>query len=129
MSGFINKVILVGILAKEPEIKTIQTGDNIATLILLVNDSWVNKQTSQQINKTEYYKIVVFSKNLIKKIETELKKGDYLYIEGQLRVRKWYDDEKNSRYSAEILLFSHNGTLILLNNTDQQENISTFLQA
>lgn len=118
MSGFINKVVLLGILAKDPEIKMIQSGDNIATLILMVNDSWENRRTAQQINKVEYFKVVVFSKNLIKQIETVIKKGDQLYIEGQLRVRKWYDEQKNNHYSVEIVLFSHNGILVLLNNNN-----------
>lgn len=78
MSGFINKVVLIGILAKDPEIKLIQSGDNIATLVLMVNDSWENRRTAQQINKIEYFKVVVFSKNLIKQIETVIKKGDQL---------------------------------------------------
>ena len=118
MSGFINKVVLLGILAKDPEIKMIQSGDNIATLILMVNDSWENRRTAQQINKVEYFKVVVFSKSLIKQIETVIKKGDQLYIEGQLRVRKWYDEQKNNHYSVEIVLFSHNGILVLLNNNN-----------
>lgn len=121
MSGFINKVVLIGILAKDPEIKMIQSGDNIATLVLMVNDSWENRRTAQQINKVEYFKVVVFSKNLIKQIETVIKKGDQLYIEGQLRVRKWYDEQKNNHYSAEIVLFSHNGILVLLNNNIKEE--------
>ncbi len=123
MSGFINKVVLIGILAKDPEIKLIQSGDNIATLVLMVNDSWENRRTAQQINKVEYFKVVVFSKNLIKQIETVIKKGDQLYIEGQLRVRKWYDEQKNNHYSAEIVLFSHNGILVLLNDNNIKEEL------
>ncbi|MCT6843056.1 MAG: single-stranded DNA-binding protein [Commensalibacter sp.] len=123
MSGFINKVVLIGILAKDPEIKMIQSGDNIATLVLMVNDSWENRRTAQQINKVEYFKVVVFSKNLIKQIETVIKKGDQLYIEGQLRVRKWYDEQKNNHYSAEIVLFSHNGILVLLNGNNIKEEL------
>lgn len=123
MSGFINKVVLIGILAKDPEIKWIQSADNIATLVLMVNDSWENRRTAQQINKIEYFKVVVFSKNLIKQIETVIKKGDQLYIEGQLRVRKWYDEQKNNHYSAEIVLFSHNGILVLLNDNNIKEEL------
>lgn len=123
MSGFINKVVLIGILAKDPEIKMIQSGDNIATLVLIVNDSWENRRTAQQINKVEYFKVVVFSKNLIKQIETVIKKGDQLYIEGQLRVRKWYDEQKNNHYSAEIVLFSHNGILVLLNDNNIKKEL------
>ncbi|MUG77281.1 single-stranded DNA-binding protein [Commensalibacter melissae] len=123
MSGFINKVVLIGILAKDPEIKMIQSGDNIATLVLMVNDSWENRRTAQQINKVEYFKVVVFSKNLIKQIETVIKKGNQLYIEGQLRVRKWYDEQKNNHYSAEIVLFSHNGILVLLNDNNIKEEL------
>ncbi|MBH9970520.1 MULTISPECIES: single-stranded DNA-binding protein [unclassified Commensalibacter] len=123
MSGFINKVVLIGILAKDPEIKLIQSGDNIATLVLMVNDSWENRRTAQQINKIEYFKVVVFSKNLIKQIETVIKKGDQLYIEGQLKVRKWYDEQKNNHYSAEIVLFSHNGILVLLNDNNIKEEL------
>ena len=123
MSGFINKVVLIGILAKDPEIKMIQSGDNIATLVLMVNDSWENRRTAQQINKVEYFKVVVFSKSLIKQIETVIKKGDQLYIEGQLRVRKWYDEQKNNHYSVEIVLFSHNGILVLLNDNNIKEEL------
>lgn len=116
MLGTINKVILIGSLVKDPEIKVLQSGDVIATLLLMICDSWENKRNQNYVQKTEYFKIVVFSKFLIKFAEERLKKDDYIYLEGQLRIRKWQDNEENNRYSTEIVLFSHNGVLVLLND-------------
>lgn len=116
MIGTINKVILVGSLVKDPEIRLLQSGDNIATLIVMTYDSWENKRNQQFIQKTEYFKVVVFSRYLITYIENTLKKDDHIYLEGQLRIRKWQDNHANEHYGAEIVLFTHNGVLVLLND-------------
>ncbi len=122
MNGFVNKVILVGTLTKDPEIKQTQSGDNLAILFLMVNDSWENRRTQKKTVKTDYFKIVIFSNNLIQLAMNELKIGNQLYVEGLLRVRKWQDEQKNNCYSTEIVLFSHNGVLILLNNNNNNNN-------
>lgn len=116
MIGTINKVILVGTLVKDPEFRTIQSGDTVATLTLMTYDSWENKRNQQIVQKTEYFKVVVFSKNLVSYVENHLKKDDHLYLEGQLRIRKWQDNMDHQHHSAEIVLFSHNGVLVSLNN-------------
>lgn len=115
MVGTINKVILVGILVKDPEVRMLQSGDKTVNLLLMTHEAWENRATNQTTEKTEYYKVVVFSKKLIAQIEKEVSKGDQLYIEGQLRVRKWQDKQGFDHYRAEIVLFSHNGVLFVLN--------------
>ncbi len=114
MAGSVNKVILIGNLGADPEIRRTQDGRPIANLRLATTESWRDKSTGEKREKTEWHRVVVFSEPLCKVIEQYVKKGAKLYIEGQLQTRKWQDQQGQDRYSTEVVLQGFNGTLTML---------------
>ena len=112
--GSVNKVILVGNVGKDPEIRHTQDGKAIANFSLATTESWRDKSTGERKDKTEWHRIVCFNEGLNKVIEQYVKKGSQLYIEGQLQTRKWTDKDGVEKYSTEIVLQAFNGTLTLL---------------
>ena len=103
MAGSVNKVILVGNLGKDPEIRRTQDGRPIANLSIATSDTWRDKNTGERKEKTEWHRVVIFSEPLCKVVEQYLKKGATVYIEGQLETRKWQDKEGQERYTTEIV--------------------------
>lgn len=114
MAGSVNKVILVGNVGKDPEIRRTQDGRPIANLSLATSETWRDKNTGERKEKTEWHRVVVFSEPLCKVIEQYVKKGAKLYIEGQLQTRKWTDQSGVEKYSTEVVLQGFNGTLTML---------------
>src|SRR6478735_9420668 len=114
MAGSVNKVILVGNLGADPEIRRTQDGKPIANLRIATSESWRDKATGERKEKTEWHRVVVFSEPLCKVIEQYVKKGAKLYIEGQLQTRKWQDQSGADKYSTEVVLQGFNGTLTML---------------
>ena len=114
MAGSVNKVILVGNVGKDPEIRHTQDGKAIANFSLATTESWRDKSTGERKDKTEWHRIVSFNEGLNKVIEQYVKKGSQVYIEGQLQTRKWTDKDGVEKYSTEIVLQAFNGTLTLL---------------
>jgi single-strand DNA-binding protein len=114
MSGSVNKVILLGNLGADPEIRATQSGSKIANLRIATTESWRDKNTGEKKEKTEWHRVVVFSDGLVKVIEQYVKKGDKLYLEGQLQTRKWQDQEGKDRYSTEVVLQNFSSTLVML---------------
>ena len=114
MAGSVNKVILVGNLGADPEIRRTQDGRPIANLRIATSESWRDKSSGEKREKTEWHRVVVFNENLCKVIEQYVKKGAKLYIEGQLQTRKWQDQQGQDRYSTEVVLQGFNGTLTML---------------
>lgn len=114
MARSVNKVILVGSLGRDPEIKSTQNGVKIANFSLATSESWKDKATGERKEKTEWHKIVVFNENLVNVVENYLKKGALVYVEGQLQTRKWQDKDGADRYSTEIVLQAFNGTITML---------------
>lgn len=114
MAGSVNKVILIGNLGKDPEIRRTQDGRPIANLRLATTESWRDKNSGEKREKTEWHSVVIFNENLCKVVEQYVKKGAKLYIEGQLQTRKWQDKEGQERYSTEVVLQGFNGTLTML---------------
>jgi single-strand DNA-binding protein len=114
MSGSINKVILVGNLGADPEIRRTQDGRPIANLRIATSESWRDRNTGERREKTEWHRVVVFNEGLCKVIEQYLKKGAKLYIEGALQTRKWTDQSGQERYSTEVVLQGFNSTLTML---------------
>jgi len=114
MAGSVNKVILVGNVGKNPEIRRTQDGRPIANLSLATSETWRDKQTGERKEKTEWHRVVVFSEPLCKVIEQYVKKGAKLYIEGALQTRKWTDQSGAEKYSTEVVLQGFNGTLTML---------------
>ncbi len=114
MAGSVNKVILVGNLGKDPEIRRTQDGRPIANLSVATSESWRDKATGERKEKTEWHRVVIFSEGLCKIAEQYLKKGSKVYLEGQLQTRKWQDKDGNDKYSTEVVLQNFNSTLTML---------------
>ena len=114
MAGSVNKVILVGNVGKDPEIRRTQDGRPIANLRIATSESWRDKNSGEKKEKTEWHSVVIFNENLCKVVEQYVKKGAKLYIEGQLQTRKWQDQSGQDRYSTEVVLQGFNGSLTML---------------
>src|SRR5713226_9682914 len=114
MAGSVNKVILVGNLGKDPEIRRTQDGRPIANLRIATSESWRDKTTGERKEKTEWHSVVVFNEGLCRVVEQYLKKGAKVYIEGQLQTRKWQGQDGQDRYSTEVVLQGFNSTLTML---------------
>ena len=114
MAGSVNKVILVGNLGADPEIRRTQDGRPIANLSVATSESWRDRNTGERREKTEWHRVVVFNEGLCKVIEQYVKKGSKVYLEGQLQTRKWQDNEGKDRYSTEVVLQGFNSTLTML---------------
>ena len=122
MAGSVNKVILVGNLGADPEIKRTQDGRPIANLSVATSDSWRDKATGERKEKTEWHRVVIFSEGLCKIAEQYLKKGAKVYLEGQLQTRKWQDKDGKDRYSTEVVLQNFNSTLTMLDSQRHEPN-------
>jgi len=114
MAGSVNKVILVGNLGQDPEIRRTQDGRPIATFSVATSENWRDKSTGERREKTEWHRVVVFNEGLCRVIEQYLKKGSKVYLEGQLQTRKWQDKEGRDRYSTEVVLQGFNSSLTML---------------
>lgn len=114
MAGSVNKVILLGNLGKDPEIKTFQNGGKIANFSIATSESWKDRQTGEKKERTEWHNITVQGDGLVGVVDRFLKKGSKVYIEGQLRTRKWQDRSGNDRYTTEVLIAGMGGTLTML---------------
>ena len=116
MAGSVNKVILIGNLGQDPEIRRTQDGRPIANFSVATTDSWRDKNTGERRERTEWHRVVCFIEGLCKIIEQYVKKGSKVYIEGQLQTRKWQDQSGNDRYTTEVVLQGFNGTLTMLDS-------------
>lgn len=114
MSGSVNKVIIVGNLGRDPEIRTTPGGDKIANLSVATSESWKDKSSGERKEKSEWHRVVVFNDNLTKVCENYLKKGSTVYLEGKLQTRKWTDQQGVEKFSTEIVLDRFNGVLTML---------------
>ena len=114
MAGSVNKVILVGNLGKDPEVRRMQNGNPVVNLTVATSDTWRDKATGERKEKTEWHRVVIFSEGLAKVAEQYLKKGAKVYIEGALQTRKWTDPQGVEKYSTEIVLQGFNSTLTML---------------
>jgi single-strand DNA-binding protein len=116
MAGSVNKVILIGNLGKDPEIRRTQDGRPIANLSVATSESWRDKATGERKEKTEWHRVVIFNEGLCKIVEQYLKKGAKVYLEGSLQTRKWQDKEGKDRYSTEVVLQGFNSQLTMLDS-------------
>jgi single-strand DNA-binding protein len=114
MAGSVNKVILVGNLGKDPEIRRTSDGRPIANLRIATSESWKDKSSGERKEKTEWHSVVIFNENLCRVAEQYLRKGSKVYIEGQLQTRKWQGQDGQDRYSTEVVLQGFNGQLTML---------------
>jgi single-strand DNA-binding protein len=114
MAGSVNKVILIGNLGRDPEIRTTQDGTKVANLSLATSENWRDKTSGERREKTEWHRVVVFNDRLVDVIERYLKKGATIYIEGALQTRKWTDQSGTEKYTTEIVLQKYRGELTML---------------
>jgi single-strand DNA-binding protein len=116
MAGSVNKVILVGNLGRDPEMRRLNSGDPVANLRIATSESWRDKSSGERKEKTEWHNVVIFNENLCKVAENYLKKGSKVYIEGSLQTRKWQDQQGNDKYTTEIVLQKFRGELQMLDS-------------
>ena len=116
MAGSVNKVILVGNLGKDPEVRRLNSGDQVVNFTLATSENWRDKTSGERKEKTEWHNVVIFNENLGKVVEQYCKKGSKVYVEGQLQTRKWQDKDGNDRYTTEIVLQRFRGELTLLDS-------------
>ena len=116
MAGSINKVILVGNLGADPEIRQTKDGRPIANLSVATGESWKDKNTGERKEKTEWHRVVIFNEGLAKIAEQYLRKGSKVYLEGQLQTRKWQDQNGQDKYTTEVVLQGYNGNLTMLDS-------------
>ena len=124
MAGSLNKVLLIGRLGADPEIKQMVNGKSIARLSLATSQSWKDKNSGEKKEKTEWHRIVVFNEGLVNVVQQYLKKGAQIYVEGQLTTRKWKEEQSGQdKYSTEIVIQGYNSSLTMLGGNNQANNI------
>ena len=114
MAGSINKVILVGNLGRDPEVRSLQDGGKIVNLSIATSERWKDRNSGEQREKTEWHRVVIFNENLARVAEQYLSKGSTVYIEGQLQTRKWTDQQGVEKYTTEVVLQRYRGELTML---------------
>ena len=114
MAGSVNKVILVGNLGRDPEVRRMTSGDPVVNLSVATSESWRDKASGERKEKTEWHRVVIFNENLAKVAEQFLRKGSKVYLEGQLATRKWTDKDGAEKYTTEIVLNRFRGELVML---------------
>ena len=126
MAGSVNKVILLGNLGQDPDIRTMQNGKKVCTFSIATSNSWKDKDTGEKKAKTEWHRVVVFNEGLVGVVENYIKKGTKLYIEGSLQTRKWTDDSGTEKYTTEVVIQGYGGRIDIVsakgNNQEQSEN-------
>jgi single-strand DNA-binding protein len=126
MAGSLNKVLLIGRLGADPEVKQMVNGKNVARLSLATSQSWKDKSTGEKKEKTEWHRIVVFNEGLVNVVQQYLKKGAQIYVEGQLSTRKWKDEQSGQdKYSTEVIIQGYNSSLTMLGGGGGIKNDNT----
>ncbi len=125
MAGSLNKVLLIGRLGADPEIKQMVNGKNVARISVATSQTWKDKSTGEKKETTEWHRVVVFNEGLVNVVQQYLKKGSQVYIEGQLTTRKWKDEQTGTdKYSTEIVIQGYNSSLTMLGGSSQNNQIS-----
>ncbi|WP_339767053.1 single-stranded DNA-binding protein [uncultured Pseudosulfitobacter sp.] len=114
MAGSVNKVILIGNLGRDPEVRSFQNGGKVCNLRIATSETWKDRNTGERKERTEWHSVAIFQEGLVRIAEQYLKKGSKVYIEGQLQTRKWQDQSGQDRYSTEVVLQGYGGTLTML---------------
>jgi single-strand DNA-binding protein len=125
MAGSINRVVLVGFLGRDPEIKTTNNGNKIANLTVATSESWKDKQSGEKQEKTEWHRVVIFNQNLADIAEKYLHKGSKVYVEGSLQTRKWTDKDGKEQRTTEIVLTAYKGEITLLDGKKQDDSYAS----
>ncbi len=136
MSGSLNKVLLIGNLGNDPEVRNTQDGRSLCTFSIATSESWKDKNSGEKRDKTEWHRVVIFNEGLVRIAEQYLKKGSKVYLEGQLQTRKWQDKDGVEKYTTEVVLQNYNGNLTMLggrsdnavsdfSSNDPQDNVAS----
>jgi single-strand DNA-binding protein len=118
MAGSVNKVILVGNVGRDPEIRTMQNGGKVAQFSVATSETWRDKNSGERQERTEWHRVVIFNERLIEVVERFVKKGGKLYVEGELQTRKWTDNQGQERYTTEVVLQRFRGELTMLSGRE-----------
>jgi single-strand DNA-binding protein len=118
MAGSVNKVILIGNLGRDPEVRTFSNGNKVCNLRIATSENWKDRNTGERRERTEWHSVAIFSEGLVRVAEQYLRKGSKVYIEGQLQTRKWQDQNGQDRYSTEVVLQGFGSTLTMLDGRD-----------
>jgi len=124
MAGSVNKVILVGNLGADPEIRSLNSGDRVANLRVATSETWRDRGSGERKEKTEWHRVVVFNENIVKVCEQYLRKGAKIYLEGSIQTRKWTDQSGAEKYSTEIVLQKFRGELTMLDGRGDSDGAS-----
>ena len=124
MAGSVNKVILLGNVGQDPDIRTMQNGKKVCNLSIATSDTWKDKESGEKKEKTEWHRVVVFNEGLVGIVEQYIKKGAKLYIEGSLQTRKWTDDAGNEKYTTEVVLQNYNGRIDMIGGKNTNQDTS-----
>jgi len=119
MAGSVNKVILIGNLGRDPEVRSFQNGGKVCNLRIATSETWKDRNTGERREKTEWHSVAIFSEGLVRVAEQYLRKGSKVYIEGQLQTRKWQDQSGADRYSTEVVLQGFGSTLVMLDGRSE----------
>jgi len=119
MAGSVNKVILIGNLGRDPEVRSFNNGNKVCSLRIATSETWKDKNSGERKERTEWHSVSIFNDGLVRIAEQYLKKGSKVYIEGQLETRKWQDQSGSDRYSTEVVLRAYGGTLTMLDAPNQ----------
>jgi len=128
MSGSLNKVMLIGRLGQDPEVRNTQDGRSLCTFSIATSESWNDKNTGEKREKTEWHRVVVFNEGLVNIIQQYVKKGSNVFIEGQLQTRKWEDKDGIEKYTTEVVLQGFNSTFKMLDNRNSGSADNNFSQ-
>lgn len=118
MAGSVNKVILIGNLGRDPEVRSFQNGGKVCNLRIATSETWKDRNTGERRERTEWHSVAIFTEGLVRVAEQYLRKGSKVYVEGQLQTRKWQDQSGQDRYSTEVVLQGFGGTLTMLDGRD-----------
>jgi single-strand DNA-binding protein len=118
VAGSLNKVMLIGNLGKDPEVRSFQNGGKVCNFSLATSENWKDKNSGERREKTDWHNVAIFNENLVRIAEQYLKKGSKVYIEGSLQTRKWQDQSGADKYTTEVVLQNFNGTLVLLDRAE-----------
>src|SRR5579871_4700646 len=119
MAGSVNKVILIGNLGKDPEVRRMTSGEPVVNLSVATSETWRDKASGERKERTEWHRVVIFNENLAKVAEQYLRKGAKVYLEGALQTRKWTDKDGNEKYSTEVVLQRFRGELVMLDGRSE----------
>ncbi len=122
MAGSLNKVMLIGNLGQDPDVRSMQNGGRVCNLSIATSESWKDKNTGERREKTEWHRVTVFNEGIVKVCENYLKKGSKVFVEGTLETRKWQDQNGNDRYTTEVVLKPYNGNLTMLDGRNDNQS-------